>query len=140
MWRCTLLFRGGAFIFSVAAPDGLSVPVGGVPDFASEEAPAFSTYNAAGEQALTTVPVPVHLPFLKLKLRQVKHLFRDDGGVAVPDIVLGQFTLVFLVLLGQKIRAEGFLENCIALVALVLQDGQNRARAPDFFFPGRGDL
>ena len=49
-------------------------------------------------------------------LHLFKHIRADDGFVVTLHIVLWDFTLVDLLLLGEEVYRVGFLKECIALV------------------------
>ena len=129
--RAPLILRSAAFVFPVAAPDGPSIPVRGMPDLGTVKASAVPADDATGEQPLPAVPVAVLLPRFNLQLHQLVYLFGNDGRVAVPHIILGNLTLVLFELLGQKVRTERLLENGVTFIALIPQDGHDRALAPD---------
>ena len=57
--------------------------------------------------------------------------------MAVFHVVLGHFALVFLELLCQIIGTEALLQPGVALIALVRQNAQYGAFAPDVPAPGR---
>ena len=58
----------------------------------------------------------------KLCLHGFEHFRRNDGRMTVFNVILGNLALVHFHFLGQKIRAEGLLQDGVALVFLV---GQN---------------
>ena len=61
---------------------------------------------------------PLHLHLDSIEQGRV-----DDGGVAVIHIVLRHLALVDLALFRQEIRAEGLLQEGVALVLFVGENG-----------------
>ena len=54
----------------------------------------------------------------------------DDGRVGVFHVVFGELALIFHLLAAEQIQGEGFLEDGVAHVLLVLQDVAHRVVAP----------
>ena len=67
---------------------------------------------------------------LQFQLHFLVNLVADNGRMAVFDVVLRHLALVDLHLLGEKIRAEGFLQQCVALVLFIGKDAQNGSGLP----------
>ena len=67
----------------------------------------------------------------------LKYLRADDGFVIAFHIILRNFSLVDLFLLGEEVHRVGLLKKRVALVLLV---GKNAANGPGipFVFPTRG--
>ena len=68
------------------------------------------------------IPMIGAFTFGKLCLYGFEHFRRNDSGMTVFNVILGNLALVYLHFLGQEIRAEGLLQDGVALVFLV---GQN---------------
>ena len=60
----------------------------------------------------------------------VKHFPRDDSRMIVLDIVLREFSIVFLDLAFHEICRVGFLQQDVTHVLFVLQDALDGFRAP----------
>ena len=67
---------------------------------------------------------------LQFQLHFLVNLVADNGRVAVFDVVLRHLALVDLHLLCEEIRAEGLLQQRVALVFFVGEDAQNGSGLP----------
>ena len=74
--------------------------------------------------------------FCHFPLHHLEHFRVDDGFVVILDIVLRDFTLVDLGLLGQEIDGVAFLKERIALVLLIAEDTLDGGNAPFFLAAG----
>ena len=72
-------------------------------------------------------------------LHHLEHFRGDDGFMVILDIVLRDFSLVDLGLLGQEIDGVTFLKECIAFVLLVTEDTFDGGDAPFFLAAGCRD-
>jgi len=106
-----------------------------MPDLASVEAATVRAYNPAGEHAASAVPTSKLHAALDLHLHQLKNLGTDDGWVAVPDVILRKLALIFLHLLREEVRAEGLLQNRMALPSPLLPFQTIRQPANRFHCP-----
>ena len=125
--------RCGAFFsleLVIALPDDPAILVIGMPDLRPIPTAATAALHPAGEDADGAAPVLSCFPGGHKDLDCLEGIRRDDGFVVVPDVVLWDFTLVVLFLLGQVVHGVGFLEQGIALVFLVRQDAANVAGVP----------
>lgn len=74
--------------------------------------------------------------FCHFPLHHLEHFRVDDGFVVILDIVLRDFTLVDLGLLGQEIDGVAFLKERIALVLLIAEDTLDGGNVPFFLAAG----
>ena len=114
----------------VALPDGAAVFVIGVPHLAAVYAPAAAAENSPGEAMLAVVLAAQFSSPLQFQLHFLINLIAHDGRMAVLNVVLRHLALVDLHLLGQEIRAEGLLQQCVALVLFIGKDAQNGSGLP----------
>ena len=114
----------------VALPDGAAVFVVEVPHLAAVHAPAAAAVNSAGEAVLAVVLTAQFPSTLQFQLHFLVNLVAHDGRVTVFDVVLRHLALVDLHLLCEEIRAEGLLQQCVALVFFVGEDAQNGSWLP----------
>ena len=66
----------------------------------------------------------------KLCLHGLEHFRRNDSGMTIFNVILRNLALVHLHFLGQEIRAEGLLQDGVALVFLVGQNAFHRFGPP----------
>ena len=125
--------RRGAFLsfkLVIALPDDPAILVVGMPDLRPVPTAAAAALHPAGEDADRASSVLSRLSGGHKDLDRLEGIRRDDGFVVVPDVVLRDFTLVVLFLLGQEVHGVGLLEQGIALVFLVRQDAADIAGVP----------
>jgi len=109
---------------AVAPPDHPAVLAVGVPYFGAVEVSAVSANNAGREDALTAVPPAQGLAALELSLDRLELLRSNDRRMAVLYIVLRNFALVDLLLLGQEVNRILLLPCNDALDTIIrLQQG-----------------
>ena len=93
------------FELAVALPDNTAVAVGGVPGLGTENIAAVGADDLPGEGAGLMVPVAAVFAPFQLHLNLLPFPRLDDGRVAVLHIVLGDFSLVDLGFLGEKMAS-----------------------------------
>ena len=106
-------------MFAVALPDHRLVFCGGIPDLTAVQRTAFVAENTPGEAMRRIIPMIGMFALGKLCLHGFEHFRRNDGGMTVFNVILRNLALVHLHFLGQEIRAEGLLQDGVALVFLV---------------------
>ena len=136
--------RRGALGFAllklaVALPDDAAVLVIRVPDLLAVNAAAISAEDLGSKHARSAIAstdclAPGHFGLHHVKLGSV-----DDGGVAIFNVVAGDFAFVLLLRLGQKVNGETLLKQGIALVFFIRQDAENCGRVPRRFPCGTED-
>ena len=109
----------GSLVLVIALPDDPAILIVGMPDLRPVPAAATATLHPAGEDADRAAPVLSRLPGGHKDLDRLEGIWRDDGFVVVPDVVLWNLTLIVLFLLGQEVHGVGLLEKGIALVLLI---------------------
>lgn len=119
-----------AIVFPVATPDHAPVWIVGVPHLAPVKTAAIAADDHTGKTTGAVAVFRFSLSLSHLILHQVKHLGRDNGGVAVFDIVHRDLPLVDLGLLHQEINRKGLLEDRRTLVLFVAQDALHSADRP----------
>lgn len=72
-------------------------------------------------------------------LNLIKHFPRDDGRMIILDVVLREFSVVFLDLAFNEICRIGFLQQDITHILLILQDALDGFRAPVLIAGGSWD-
>ena len=92
--------------------------------------PTVTAFDFAGKKVDTAVPTPAAVSPCQLLLYQFKLCRSDDGFVVALHIILRDFTLVLLFLLGKEVHGVGFLQERIALVLLIGEDAANRSGIP----------
>lgn len=125
--------RCGAFFsleLVIALPDDSAILVVRMPDLRPVPAAAAAALHSAGEDTDRAAPVLSCLPGGHKDLDCLEGIRRYDGFVVVPDVVLWDFTLVVLFLLGQEVHGVCLLEQGVALVLLVRQDAADVAGVP----------
>ena len=106
-----------------------------MPDLGTVNLPAIPAVNLAGED-VPACGVAVLPPF-QLVLHPSEGFRRDDGGMVLLHIVLGDLAMVFQPVLAQEVDAVSLLEQLVAHVGLVRQDPADGRVAP-LRLPGRG--
>ncbi len=124
----------GAFlpdiVFVVAAPYGFPVFAVGMPDLGAVERAALPASDFAGEDVDAAVVHNAVAAFLHLALDQVEGLRCDDRFMVAFHVVLRDFALVDLRLFREVVDCVGFLQQGVALVFLVSEDGLDGTDAP----------
>lgn len=109
--------RRGAFFLAVilviTLPDYSAILTVGMPDLGTVPLSALSAAYLAGEKVDTAVRAPTLLSALQFLLNQFKHLRLNDGLVISLHIVLRDFALVDLFLLGEEIIRIALLQERI---------------------------
>ena len=95
---------GMVCVFIVAMVDHSAVFVSGVPDFYAEEPAAVLTDQLRGQNGSRAVRFPGFFPAGDLLLHNVPISRNDDRRVAVFNVILREFSVVFLDFLGKEIR------------------------------------
>ena len=93
----------------ITAPHSAAVLAGGVPDLGTVPIAALAALYSAGEKVNTAVTAPAFAAPFQFPLHHLKHLGRNDGGMVVLHIVLGNFARVGLFLLGEKVHRVALL-------------------------------
>ena len=114
----------------IALPDDLPVGVVAVPDLRPIPAAAVAALDLAGEDTDRALAVPAFGAGGHQGLHHLEGLWIDNGLMIVFDIVLRDFALVGLFLLGQEVDREGLLQQRIALVLFVREDALDRFGPP----------
>ena len=121
----------------ITLPDDLPVGVVAVPDLRPVPAAAVSALELTGKDADRALAVPALGAGSHQRLHHLEGLRIDNGLVVVLDVVLRDFTLVGLFLLGQKIYSEGLLQQRITLVLFVGENAFDVAGVPVVLAAGR---
>lgn len=121
----------------IALPDDLPVGVVAVPDLRPIPAAAVAALDLAGEDTDRALAVPAFGAGGHQGLHHLEGLWIDNGLMIVFDIVLRDFALVGLFLLGQEVDREGLLQQRIALVLLVCENAFDVAGVPVVLAAGR---
>lgn len=116
--------------FVIALPDDLPVGIVAVPDLRPIPTSAVAALDLAGENADRALAVPAFFAGGHQGLHHLECLRIDNGLVVVLDIVLRDFALVGLFLLGQEVDREGLLQQRIALVLFVREDALDVTGVP----------
>ena len=127
-------------IFLIAAPDHFSVWIRAVPDLAAEGCAALAADQPVGENTLCAGAATAFAAALKFHLNQIINFSADDRRMAVFHEELRRFALVNLVRLAQKVHGNRLLQQRVALVFFVGQDGFDRAALPVRSTSRRGDV
>ena len=114
----------------VALPDGAAIFVIGMPDLAAVHAAAATTVNSPGKTVLAVMLATLLSSPFQFQLHFLINFVAHNGWMAVFDVVLRHFALVDLHFLSEKIRTEGLLQQCVALVFFVGKDTQNGSWLP----------
>ena len=114
----------------IALPDDLPVGVVAVPDLRPVPAAAVAALDLAGENTDRALAVPALFAGGHQGLHHLEGLRIDNGLVVVLDVVLRDFALVGLFLLGQEVDREGLLQQRIALVLFVCEAALDVAGIP----------
>ena len=93
----------------VALPDDLPVGVVAVPDLRPVPAAAIAALNLTGKNADRALAVPALFAGGHQGLHHLEGLWIDNGLMIILDIVLRDFALIGLFLLGQEVDCEGLL-------------------------------
>ena len=106
-------------------PDDAAVLVIRVPNLLAINTAAVSAEDLGSEHARSAVAstdclAPGHFGLHHVELGSV-----DDGGMAVLNVVAGDFAFVLLLCLGQKVNGETLLQQGIAFVLFIRQDAEN---------------
>ena len=117
--------------FLVALPDDSPILASGVPRFTAIGCAAVSTVNLASEHSLA----PAVASCGEFCLGEFPRFRIDDGWVEVGHVILWHFAMIGFDLFGQEIHSIGFLQQSIALVFLVGEDGLDGGVAPVVFAP-----
>ncbi len=101
--------------FMIALPNHPAILASGMPDLAAIETAALTTDNLSGERAATRFIAFFLLSFFQLMLNEIIDLWGNDSGVAIFNIVLGNFPLVGFLFLGEKIDGVGLLVEAMGV-------------------------
>ena len=93
----------------VALPDDLAVGIVAVPDLRPVPAAAVAALDLAGKDADRALAVPALFTGCHQGLHHLEGLWIDNGLMIILDIVLRDFALIGLFLLGQEVDCEGLL-------------------------------
>ena len=126
-------------VFPVAAPDHLAIRVCAVPDLAAKGCAALAADQPVGENALCTGVAAAFAAALELQLNQIVDLAADDCRMTVFHEELWGFAFVDLMRLAQKVHRYRLLQQRVALVFFVGQNGFDRAVLPIRSAGGRGN-
>ena len=125
-------------IFFVAAIDDSAVLVRGVPDLRTVPCAAAAAFDFVREDAHAAVLTAV-FPRLNFCLHKVEQVRRNNCLVMFLHIVLRNLTRILPSRLIEEVRRILFLDQCIATVLLVCEDGAHRGNVPSIFSRRRFD-
>src|SRR5699024_4979296 len=108
-----------ASVLFVALPYKAPVLCVGVPDLTAIYAATFPADNAPGKWMLAACETPVRFPGFQLILHKLEYLRFNNCRMAVCYIILRNLTLIDLLLFGEEIHREFFLQKRVAFVFLV---------------------
>ncbi len=114
----------------VTAPDSFPIFAVGMPDLGAVEGAALPAADFAGEDVYAAVVHDAVAALLHLALDQVEGLRCDDRFMVAFHVVLRDFALVDLRLFREVVDCVGFLQQGVALVFLVSEDGLDGTDAP----------
>lgn len=126
------MFGGAApaLVLAVALPHDPAVGAVGVPGLRTEGAAALAAANLVGEQVHAAVTVTSRTAGCQLALNHVEDLERDYRLMVALDVILGHLAHVGHLLLGEEVLDVALLQQGIALVLLVGEDGLHAGDAP----------
>ena len=101
-----------------------------MPYLGTVPAPAVPAFYLSGENAHAAIPVPPRPPRLHQRLDAVKDGRLYDGRMVPLHIILRHFALVDFFLFGEEIHRVNLLEQGVAFVFLVGEDGLHHRLAP----------
>ena len=136
MWRCAFTVTTE---FGIALPDYTTVLTIGMPDLGTIIFTAVSTDQFCGEWAVAVMIFAAGSPMTHFGLYTRPLIRSNDCFMAVFNIVLRNFTLVYLHLLLEKIHRKLLLKQCCTLVLFVGKNALNSSILPHLLAPGGGD-
>ena len=117
-------------VLVIALPDHRLVFRSGIPDLTAIQRAAFIAKDTSRKAMRRVIATARFLSLGKLCLYSLEHFPRNDGRMTMLDVVLRHLAFVYLHFLGQEIRAEGLLQDGVALVFLVGQNAFHRFGPP----------
>lgn len=123
----------------VTLPNYPAVLAVGVRDLAPVPFTGAATNDFPRKNASTIVLLDEELTPGKFLLNHLKHISRDDGGVAVLHVILRHLAFIDLHRLVQEVGAEALLQENVSLVLFVGEDAQDGVGWPLLFSCRRGN-